>query len=66
MIVWSANIRKDDGNTLEDKRVQYFLWTKCRTAGTPYNNFILMGECQGNKKYTQLFGRKISSKETNA
>lgn len=66
MIVWSANVRKKKGNSMEDKHAQYFLWKKCRIEGIPYNSFILMCKCQGNKKHTQHFGRKISSKETNA
>ena len=66
MIVWSANVRKKKGNSMEDKHVQYFLWTKCRIEGIRYNNFILMAKCHGNKKCAQHFGRKISNKETNA
>jgi hypothetical protein len=67
-LMWSFGQQMSEKRkeTMEDKRVQYFLWTKCRIEGTPYNNFILMVKCQGNKKYTQHFGRKISSKETNA
>lgn len=51
---------------MKEKHAQYFPWTKCRIEGTSYNNFILMSKFHGNKKCTQHFCRKISSKETNA
>jgi hypothetical protein len=53
------------GNSMEEKMCNFF-WTKCRIEGIPYNNFIMMGKCHGNKKCTQHFGGKISIKETNA